>query len=206
MVAKKFNRKFRKTGGKTFIPRPVKKYVNNQIIRMGENRLRDYDLSTTFSVIGNTWVELDASTVSQGDALYNREGRTVHIRSLEIKSMLHAVDTTNTFRIVIALFNGSSATPLATSGVLIDNILTGESCRNYLIKKYLDKYICVNSTNDPDKPFNYYKKFKTPITVKYGDDTSTYPDKRLIIAMISDSGAVAHPYVATGYSITRYIA
>lgn len=192
---------------RNYVSRPIKSAIQNQVIRMGERRLRDYDLSTAFAVVGNTWVELDASTVAQGDALFNREGRTLHVTSLEINCMLHAVDTTsNTFRIVIALFNGATATPLATSGLLIDNIMTKESCRNYLIKKYVDKYVSVNTTSDPDRPFKYFKKFKKPISIRYGDDTSTYPDKRLMICMISDSGAVTHPYVSTGYSITRFIA
>lgn len=187
------------------VPRPVKSYVRRSIFRANEQKMRDYDLSTVFATLPNTWVEQDVSTVGEGDALYQREGREIRITSLEIKCTFHVVDNPgNTFRVVIGLFNGTQATPLATAGVSYDNILVPVACRNFLMKKYFDKYICINTASETDRYFHYFKKFKKPIVIKFGDDTSTYPDKRLFVSIMSDSGAVTHPYVAAGYSLTRF--
>lgn len=204
------------------VPRPIKRYVKKEIHKNIENKYFTTDLFTEFGAVNNVWQESNVCEPAQGDEVNNRQGRQIKIRSLEIKGVLTQGsneslidDAYNCMRIVIALWTGDDNAPLvgssATINTPINKVLYTDG---KLVRKYLDRYIAlsVSSTEKGDGDgyapkaykFKYYKKFKTPITVNYGDSGITLPSKRLIVSMVSDSQAVVHPGFINGYILCTY--
>jgi len=203
------------------VPRGVKAYVAKAIDRNIENKHLGDSLDNTFDSLPNTWTELNVCNPAQGDTAQSRTGRQIKIKSIEIRGVIvqasveSALDEPyNTVRVVLGLYN-TSDTPLADSGTTIDGFVTTNlSTRAYLIKKYLDKYIAmgVSSTEKGGgdgyaptvRTFKYFKRFKKPIVVMYGDDTTDYPNKRLILSMVSDSSVVPNPGFYHGYYLCTF--
>lgn len=199
---KRFNKRGYKKKGRV----ATRGYVAKMIHRNIENKKVVANMPATFPAIGNAWVEVPFGDVAQGITNNTRIGRHISIRAIQIKLVLYAPDTYNTIRLIVALFDGSGGTPLATAAATINSLITTDSgSQAKCIKKYLDQYIPMTpATSDALRVVDYYKKFKKSIQVTYGDDTITYPDKRLFISMISDSIAAPHPTVAAGYAVCTY--
>lgn len=203
--------------------RAVKQYVQRAIGANVENKQVTVSMNATFSAITTTWTEADLCNITQGVTGPARIGRKVKLCSLEINCVIAegaaeilTDDPYNVVRCMVALWSGAAGTtPLATAGTTINApIRKNLGTRNYLIKKYLDKYIGLQVTSTEKgggdgytpqlKNIKYYKKFKKPILITWGDDTTTYPDKRLMISMISDSSAVTNPGIIAGYAVMTY--
>lgn len=202
----------------TTAPKPLAKRVRAIMLRNVEPKGFQNTLVGTWGSVGTTWIEADVSSMSQGDTLANRDGRKIAISGFEFRGILAqgsnevAIDDAyNCFRIVLGLYQGiGGITPLASAGTTLNTSISKDSgTRGTLLRKLYDKYIALNvqateqGAGDGYAPqvrtVNYYKKFKTPITVTYGDDTVNQPDKRLVLSMISDSGAAINPGFVCGY-------
>jgi len=205
--------------------KPTKKsvtaIVKNQIAKSQEWGHFTRSMVDEFGSVPNSWLEYDlCSQITEGDDVMNRQGREIRIGSLEIKGIMSAAavggvgdDLVNQMRLCIALWNGSATTPLETSGVDLETpIMKSDLAGNQLIKKYVDKFIPLNTTCQgrangyvPEyKTFKYYKKFKEPIVVKFSSNAGTYPDKKLMVSFISDSSAVTNPGFVSGYMNLRF--
>ena len=201
----------RRKGRPRKIPPSFKTFVKKEIEKNIENKVNTLDLDDNFLTVGTTWVEHIMCNPAQGDGMTQRSGRQIKIKSLEIKGVLSAAADGSALdenrcivRIIIGLFQGTVATPLATAGATINSPITRDQMtRGRLVTKYLDRYVPLDVTSTEkgagdgyapqQKGFRYFKRFNKPITITYGDDTATYPDKLLFLSMISDSAAVPNP-------------
>lgn len=216
----------KKTMGKSKYAKKSRPVTRNEVKRMLDANIEDKfttnTLTSTWSSVAGAWVELNLCNPGEGDTGYTRTGRKIRIKSLEIKGV--AVqgssesltdDAYNVMRVVIGWYTGTTDTPLQTAGIGINgsfNNLNKGSAQ--LVRKYLDRYITLPVTSTEQgagdgyapgmKHFRYYKKFKQPLTIQYGDDTATYPSHRLIMSVISDSVAVPNPGLNYGYFIVRF--
>lgn len=195
------------------VSKAVVSYVNRTISRNVEKKFYPIQLTNEFSSISTTWVEEDTCAVAQGVSYGGRIGNKIRITSFELQGVIstQAADNYNTIRIVLALWEqGAGTSPLATLGNApptygVDSpIKTKYGTKGLMLRKFWDKYILLEEGTGKSKCLNYYKKFKKPIEIQYGDNTTTYPSKRLILSVISDSGAVTHPYMSAGYFITNF--
>lgn len=202
---------------KPALTKAVKTYVNKAIHANIENKYFNTDLASIWGSVATTWIERDVCYPTQGDDIVNKTGRELKIRSIEITGVLcqgsnqtALDDAYNVIRIVIGLYAGLSYQPLFDAGATIDQpITTNFNTKGQLIKKYLDQYICLNSNGveraEGDgyvpmiKQFNYYKKFKTPVTIRFGDTGTVNQQRRIVFSMISDSGLPVNPGFIHGY-------
>lgn len=194
--------------GKRRVRRPATKaYVDRAISRIEEKKMKYENIASSLNSVGTTWVEVDMTDIDVGDSLGHRDGAKILLKSINIQGILQTGDDTNAIRLVVALWDGRTATPLTTNGATISSpaykdTLTGDG----LIKKYLDKYIAIEAaitTEYGQRVFGFYKKWKKGIPIIYTGDGTT-ANKKLIVSMISDSVAVSHPGFGFGYASVRY--
>lgn len=204
------------------VSKPIKRYVNRVVRKNTELKGYGIELPSVFASVGTTWNEQVMLNPAQGTAEIQRVGRKIKIHSIEVKGVLAQGsnetaldDSYNVMRIVIGLFDGDETTPLATAGANMHAIIQKQyATRGALLRKFFDKYIVLNvqasEPGDGDgyapqvKSFNYYKRFKKPITMTWGDDTVNYPDQKLMMCVLSDSNAVVNPGFIAGYWMVRY--
>lgn len=204
------------------VPPSVRAYVRRAIDYNVEDKHISYNLDTLFSSVSNNWTEANVCNPDQGDTVSTRVGRRIRIKSIEIKGIflggisdLSTDDVYNTVRIVIGVYQGTSNTPLAAGGQGYDNPLiatSGTSAGQRLIKKYYDKYHAIQTCGKGlgagyapvPREFEYYKRFKKPIVVTYGDSTDDYPSKALIMSVHTDSLAASNPGFVCGYVMCKF--
>lgn len=201
-------RRFRK---RKPVNKDVVRFVKSQIHKNIEDKFSPLELPAVFTAVSTTWVETDLCSLSQGVGRGNRVGNSVKITSLEVEALLIGADDYNVMRVIIALWTGASGTtPLNGLGYVAPEYGMNSPYKTYygtqskMLRKLYDNYIVIDKDNAIVAPLTYYKKFKRPIHIQYGDNTSTYPSARLMMAILSDSGAVSHPYVLNGYSMVRF--
>lgn len=200
----------------------AKALIRREIDKRLELKTVANTLSADFESVSNDWAEVTTSAPAQGTSETQRIGRRISLRSIEIRGVLASGaseaaldDAYNVVRIIIALWNGSSESPLDEIVLPMDSILQKDlNSRGLLIRKYYDKYIPLPITSTEKgggdgytpsvKRFNYYKRFKKPIDIDFGDDTIAYPNKRLVISMVSDSTASPNPGFVNGYWAVKY--
>lgn len=198
----------------------VKKIAEVQIHKNIENKYKSVLLPTTYGSVSNTWIETNMTNTTQGlDTVNNRIGRTINVLSLEIKGVVAngdnetaADDSFNVMRIVIGLFDGRYTTPLASSSILISDIIKVSTTRG-LIRKYYDKYVALNVASTEKgsgdgyapqvKNFKYFKRFKNLKITAHESGTSFY-NKFINVAMISNSSAIVNPGFVAGYICMVY--
>lgn len=175
--------------------------MNRAVHKMIEDKVHGVDLVAEFSSISTTWSESDLSIISEGTDVGDRVGRQVTLKSVTMKFVLLGVDNYNVFRWVLGIYNGAApATPLGTSGAGMNSIIARTGFpRNFLVRKLLDKYLTVELENKRMIVCTYHKYFRKGIKMIWGDSTTNYPSVKLMMALISDSGAASHPYVSQGY-------
>lgn len=203
-----------------YVPYAVKKYVANALDRAIEDKVAFISIpSTVFASVNTTWKEMDCSSIAEGLTGASRIGKKIRIKSVEIRGVFTggqvgaaADDYYNTIRCVVALWDGAATAPLATPVFNMNYPLTSVS-QQQLIKKYYDQYICSRCNGgDADgtgliplpQQFKFYKRWKNGLLIEFGDDTASYPDKRVVWSMVSDSTALPHPGFVNGYMKITY--
>lgn len=216
--------KTKKTTKKTAtVSKAVKKYVAKKLDNAIEDKYNIIDMTAGgLTSIPSTWVEVNGVNPAQGIAKNQRIGTKIRVKSIEVNAVLAqgsgsvlTDDPYNIMRIVIGKYTGQTATPLATAGITMHQPIKKDwsDARGTLIQKYVDRYVPleVQSTEKGGgdgytpalKSFRYYKRFKN-FVITYNDDTNNYPNQRLIMSVISDSGAVTNPGFVAGYTVVRY--
>lgn len=208
---------------KRYSRKSKKGYVEKLIHRNIEDKHVSYSLVTHAGTITDTWIELNISDIAQGYTGITRVGRKINLTALEIKGVigsgsdeLATDDPYNVVRMMVALwYGGGGTTPLGTAGVTLNQPVTkDQNSRNFLMRKYVDKYIPLEVTSTEKgagdgytpqlKTVRYYKRFKKPIGIQFGDDNAIYPDKRLMISFLSDSTAATSPGFVAGYWMLHF--
>jgi len=200
----------------------VSKMVARAIDKATEDKLVVKTLRTDMSSIPiTTWTEINLCNPAQGLTNSTRVGRRIKIKSLEFRGIIAGGanesafdDMYNTVRVVFALWNTTNDTPIGNAldrdYPLQSTTYTGAQ---KLIKKLYDKQIGfqVASTEKaagdgyaPEvKSIRFYKRFKN-LYIEYADDSTTYPNKRLIMSCVSDSAAVPNPGFIGGYTFVKF--
>lgn len=192
---RKFRRRYRRRGRRYRSKYPSYHQVYNMIEKKKERKQFSQALTTNFGSVGNTWAEVDVmSTIAQGDTVYSRDGAQIMIHSFLIRGILAAGDTTNVLRLVVALWDSATATPCATLGNTIDTVINRDVPGGAgLIRKYIDRYICIDTVDSLLVPIRIFWRFFRPLRVHFAGAAATTAHRKLIISLISDSGVVAHP-------------
>lgn len=208
---------------KAKVSRATKSYVNRMISKNQEDKRLIYNLGGGgfFSSITNAWEERSLCEPTQGDTSITRTGNKIKIKSILVRGVISGGvnelltdDAYNIVRCIISWYKPSTSTPLATAGSLLGSYITcATTMRNYMEHKMLDKYITFQVTSTEKgggdgytptlKQFKYYKRFYNKY-ITFGDDTATYPNRRLMMACISDSGAVTNPGFLTGHIVVTF--
>lgn len=197
----KSTKRYKKTYYKG-VNKAVKYYVNKQIAKNVETKMIVYNSAAEFNLLSTTWTELQVSNIAQGTGLISRIGRQVKLKSLEVDMLIDKTDATNMFRIVIGTYMGTLTTPMTTALATMNTAITKNNL-NGVIRKYLDKYIVCDGVKQSIAHFKYYKQFKKPVYITWAADAGN-PDKRLIMSILSDSGAAAHPFSSAGRIVLRF--
>lgn len=183
-------------------------YINKQINRMKEKKAYVIDLTNNFSSIAATWIEQDMTDIDVGSTFGTRDGAKVGITSIRFYGVVSNGDDNNMLRIVVASWDSSTQTPLATNGaVLSSSIIKGSTSAQAIKKKYLDKYYTLDAPNTGEvvqRTVKFFKRFKNPLPIMYSGDGTTGSVK-IIISVLSDSGIAPNPGFIAGYFITRYV-
>lgn len=195
-------------------------YVNKAIHKNIENKFHYGTLVTPFASVTSTWSEQAFGLIGRGTEVNRRIGNSITVKSIQLEMVIVggavnsvADDARNTIRMVLASWDGDSNTPLGTATWNMDYPIRrtlGPTASN-MLKKYYDKYITIPSIGPDDTGYvagmrkvSYYKYFKKGYKMNFADATENYPDKRLILSMISDSGVVPNPGVTNGYYVITY--
>ena len=207
----------------TKVPISVKKYVKRAIDNKMEDKMIVTDPAaagaTDYRSINNTFVDCEMCNPSQSTAGAGRIGRKVSIKSFQLRGVVaggqtNAVtdDDYNVFRIVLAVWEGNTTTPLA--GLSLSSPIQkgdGNASNALLIHKYVDKEFTLTSPGrdstgymSANRYINIYHRFKKPIVVNYATDANTSKSKTLVLSMVSDSSAVAHPGFVSGFIRVNY--
>jgi len=160
---------------------------------------------------------ISQNTVSSGQ---QRGGREIRVKKVRFNGNLVGGasenlldDPYNVVRIIVGVYNDTAIAPMTSAGATINtDVFKGcyGNLDSYLVKKLYDKYIPLQVTGNEKgggdgytpsvKNIRFTKVFKKGLLVKYPNDANqANPSRRLIVSMISDSGAVSNPGFATGY-------
>lgn len=191
-------KKKRKTG-------VTKSYVDKKLSLAVDRLYNTANLSTNFNSVGNTWVELDLTAIAVGAGANQREGRDIHITGIEFNGVVAIGDETNVMRIVCAKYDRRNITPLASHGATIHQKLLRQNVSG-LQKVYKDRYIKLIGGGDTEQQvIKWRKDFKRkPIVLRFKGAFATDNQDCIVISMISDSAAIAHPGFTHGYWIIYY--
>lgn len=195
-------------------------YVKKAIHKNIENKF-DYGSMAVapFTSIGTSWVEQAFGLVGRGTEVNKRIGNSITVKSIQLEMVLVggatdniADDAYNTVRIVLAAWD-CETTPLGAASWNMNYPLRSTLCptTSSMLKKYYDKYITIPSVGAGTigvtpgmRKVSYYKYFKKGFKMNFADASADYPDKKLILSMISDSQLPPNPGVTNGYWVITY--
>jgi len=215
----KFYRKFKKSYKKAGVSKAVKAYVKKTIHANIEDKQVTTAITSQITTVHDAWEELTILNPAQGDAMGNRTGRSIKVKELEFKLIMTggqhqtaADDPFDSVRIVVGIWQQES--PCAALDATAEWLPIQEKylSEGILERELLyDKWFTLEATargmaGDGDgytpKPviIKWKKYFKHPITITYGDDSTTYPNKYFVFSIISDSAADSSPVIYHGYT------
>jgi len=219
MVYKKKYKRYAKKYGKKTVAPAIKSYVHRAITRNIETKVKEYQLSNTWGSVSTNWVEnAIEGGIGQGEAGNERIGRSIQITEIELKGVLMngvsnliTDDNRNLFRLVIGIWDNSTTPCQAVPVLMWEKVTKALNSEGNIMRILYDKTfsLCAvgrDSTGYLPMTRNvYYKKrFKPALKITWSDDTSDYPDKRLVVSMMSDSAAVSNPGFITGFLNLSY--
>lgn len=206
---------------RNYVPRPVKTYIRRQFDKNIEDKINTLSLVSRWGSVSSTWNEYSFFQPAQGVANIDRVGSRIRMKSIQISGVIangsteSALDDPyNIIRIVIAMWKGQSGvTPLLTAGVGLNTVISRElntTAGSSLEWVFLDRYIPLTVTSTEKgggdgytpglRTFKYYLKVPySKSLVQFGDTTVTYPDRRIIMHVISDSAATVNPGFVAGF-------
>lgn len=221
MVFHRGGKRYFKKYGKKFVSRSVKAYVNKAIRRNVEDKIFGSSPAITSNTISNAWQEYSLTTIPQSVGKVGRVGNQIRIKSFYLTGVMVGGQSNNalddnrdTLRLIVGLYEGKGGvTPLATAGNLINDIIRTDfnSAQGSLIKKYYDRFIILPSMGKDStgympsvRKIKIYKKFKKPLLIQWSSDATIYPNKNLILSIISDSVAAPSPGFTQGFCYITY--
>jgi len=199
---------------KTYKKVPVSKAVKAYVAKTLDNRIEDKfstsGLVSVFGGVGTSWVEYYPAIGEGVSADSERVGRRISIKSIEIRGIMKSADIYNVNRCVISV--STSGAPMSACGVSINQPLlkstpVGKVCRRILYDKYttIEPNFIEGEGYAPSlKQFKYYKSFKKPLLITYGDSTTYSFDRMIVVSIISDSIIASHPAFINGYVVVKY--
>lgn len=215
---RKYRKHIRKPGVSYKTKQAVKTIVKKQIDKAIEDKYTTSALTDTWASVNTIPTEKDLCNPAQGTTSITRIGRKIRLKSVEVNGVLAqgstgtlSDDPYNVFRVILGLYTGSSTTPLsslALTAPLMKDSTGGQLLKSKLYDEYIPLTVVSTEKGGGDgytpalKKFKLYKKLNKVIT--WADDTTTYPDTRLIMSCISDSTVVVNPGFITGYVIVRW--
>ena len=196
--------------------------INKAIVAKAEKKMNMFDLNTTFSSVGTTWVEQTWSPPF-GSTAAARIGNKIAITELSFQGVLVGGqanlaldDNRNWFRIVLGIWKNPSSTGVSTHSVLNLNSFPSSMQIDHqtqptLVYKVLDRTYTLSSPGKdstgylpPERYVTATHHFKKPVVVTY-DAMSAIPDKQWFLSMVSDSAAAPSPGFVSGYVKITYI-
>lgn len=217
--ARGYKRSYRKYRKGNRVPRPVARYVRSQIDRHVEDKEFVLPL-TNYPSISTTWSEYSLFQPAQGTTVSTRIGNRIRMKSIQMygvmaggQSELLTDDPYNVVRIVIAMYKGmSGVTPLNSIGLDLNTPITrvsgsnlGSSIERVLYDRYVTFSVASTEKGGGDgytptlRTVRYYKRMYKNNIVSFGDNTITYPDRRIIWSVRTDSAANPSPGFIAGY-------
>lgn len=200
----------------------TKSYVNRVVHKNIEDKYYYLSPAVNIGTLTDNWTEINLCAPTQGDLITNRTGQQIQIKSIELRFVMRGGanelatdDAFNVIRIVMARWSGSTDTPLDDLNTgFSDPINMSLKSGGRLIKKYYDKYVTFTVTSTEKgggdgysptvRQIKYFKRFKNPIKITYGDNGVTMPTSRFILSCIGDSAVATSPMVYCGYTMATF--
>lgn len=213
-----------KPARRNYVPRPVKSYVRRAIDRNVEDKFNQLSLVSRWGSLNTTWNEYSFFQPAQGTTGIDRVGGRIRMKSLQITGIIangsqeSALDDPyNVVRIVIAMWKGNSTVNPCTGTPMNQPIMkeiqaaTGASLEWLFLDKYIPLQVTSTEKGGGDgytpglRTFKYYLKIPYKFsTVTFGDASITYPNRRIIMSVLSDSSATVNPGFVAGYAKWRF--
>lgn len=219
-------RTYRKYGKKpTASTRRVRAIVKKEIDKSTEDKTWTLTLPSRFSSISSAWTEFSCFQPEQGLNVDDRVGNRIRLKSILLKgviaqgsSQIITDDAYNVVRIVIAIWKGQAGiTPLGTAGTTINQPVDHISLATQgagLEKVLYDQFVTLQVTGTEKgegdgytpqlKKWMFYHKWTKWNNINFGDNSVTYPDRRVVISMISDSAGSPNPGFIVGYMVFKW--
>lgn len=207
--------------------KPYKKRTRTMVyaptIRKPELK-KGFQLMTTMGLdsVGTAWREYDiVGQIIPGAGANARIGRRIEIHSVRFRGVLAggaigagpADEYYNNVRIMIYTMNQNKTvamTPAATAGYVINTPLN-KLYMPGLSKVLYDQFIgltnqpwAANSCSPGLREIDLYHKFKKPLLVHFAGDLINTNQTQIYVSMITDSAAVPHPGMTSGYMEVAY--
>lgn len=212
-----YHRKKRYTRKTTkVVPRVFKRYVNKTVHRNIEDKMAISNMNTNFPSCGITWSEKDMTDITQGIDKNYRIGDEIRLRNWCLNGVVYggqsgtaADDAEDTLRIVLALWDSRTQTPLASCSATMQTQINRETCPG-LIKKYLDVYVPLVSNGPASSGYvpvvKTIKKFVrlSNVKIKYLSNNGATAQQKLIFSVLSDSGGIPNPGFVYGNQVLYY--
>lgn len=194
------------------VSRPIKRYVRRAINSGVESKLNNTVLATAFSSCGSTWNEVELTDIAQGTGQNQRIGNHITACGFTIDGVLVGGQTNlvtddnrNTMRIILAIWDATTATPCADNSISLSSYLSRDRIvGNGLIQKLFDKVIVLRTPGADSTGYlpavqhikryiRFYRK------LYYAGSSSTSCGRKIILSILSDSGAVPNPGFTSGF-------
>lgn len=196
---------------KPSVSKAVKKYVKKTITNTSEDKFNSGLLSLSHASVATTWIEKELTELGVGGAGNQRVGDEVMVNNVGFEGVLvggqannSLDDNRNIVRIVMAIWDGRVATPLATNSVTISDILRkDEIVGKGLIRVLYDKVHILTSPGRDSTgymPVQKHIKFNKKLLrkFKYASSTATEAQERIVLSIISDSTLAPAPGFVQG--------
>lgn len=185
---------------------------------------KGFQLMTTMALdsVGTAWREYDLiGQIVPGAGANARIGRRIEIVSVRFRGVLTggavgggpADEYYNNVRIMIYSMRQAKTvalTPAATAGYVINTPLN-KIYMPGLDKVLYDKYFgftnqpwAANSCAPGTESIDFYHRFKKPVLCQFAGDVINTNQFQIYVSMVSDSGAVPHPGMTSGYFEVSY--
>lgn len=203
---------------KVKVPVPVKKFVHRALDKSKEDHEVELNLNGIYSSIANAWIETDLTDIAEGDdAVANRTGREIKIKYAFLDANLvggqvNGVtdDAYDNIRMVLALWDSTSATPLASNGAVLDSLIQkNRAWGRGLSRKLYDRFVLLQTPGKDSSgyiPAVRHIRFFIPINkiIKYNSTAGTTANQKLIFSCRSDSIAVPNPGFVFGKLVVHF--
>ncbi len=180
-------------------PLALKRIARDEAYKVVNQQTENKRQLLSGALSASTTIAFSSQTnISQGTADTSRDGDEIIVKNMRYRFTIAAADTTNVVRLILFWWDQATTPVLADlfsdAAGDVNSVLDNPNGNARVI---MDKTVALSTTGSNNVVFHRFDKFyKRGIKVEYGSSTATdLRRNELVLAYVSDSGAVTHPTV-----------